>query len=43
MYQISVEHHVRHEILMRGVENWRFLCMQTEEESRRARTASRTS
>ena len=32
MYQISVEHHVRHEILMRGVENWRFLCMQTEEE-----------
>ena len=31
-YKEIVEHHVRHEILMRGVENWRFLCMQTEEE-----------
>ncbi len=32
MYQVSVEHHVRHEILMRNVANWQFLCMQTEEE-----------
>lgn len=32
MYQISVEHHVRHEILMRNAANWQFLCMQTEEE-----------
>ncbi len=32
MYQISVEHHVRHEILMRNVSNWQLLCMQTEEE-----------
>lgn len=32
MYQVSVEHHVRHEILMRRVENWRFLGIQTEEE-----------
>lgn len=32
MYQVSVEHHVRHEIVMRNVENWQFLGMQTEEE-----------
>ena len=32
MYQVSVEHHVRHEILMRNVENWKFLGIQTEEE-----------
>lgn len=32
MYQISVEHHVRHEILMRRVRNWSFYGIQTEEE-----------
>lgn len=32
MYQVSVEHHVRSEILMRGVSNWQFYGMQTEEE-----------
>lgn len=32
MYQVSIEHHVRHEVLMRNVANWQFLCMQTEEE-----------
>lgn len=32
MYQVSVEHHVRHEILLRRVKNWQFYAMQTEEE-----------
>ena len=32
MYQVSIEHHVRHEVLLRNVANWKFLCMQTEEE-----------
>lgn len=30
--QLSVEHHVRNEIIMRNVSNWRFLAIQTEEE-----------
>ena len=32
MYQVSIEHHVRHEVLLRNVANWKFFCMQTEEE-----------
>lgn len=32
IYQVSLEHHVRHEILMRNVENWSFYGIQTEEE-----------
>ncbi|MEG2501189.1 MAG: glycosyl hydrolase family 28-related protein, partial [Oscillospiraceae bacterium] len=32
MYQVSSEHHVRHEILMRNAANWSFYAMQTEEE-----------
>lgn len=32
MYQVSVEHHVRHEIVLRNVSNWKFFAIQTEEE-----------
>jgi hypothetical protein len=32
MYQVSVEHHVRHEVLLKKVSNWSFYAMQTEEE-----------
>ncbi len=32
IYQISSEHHVRHEIIMRNVSNWNFFAIQTEEE-----------
>ncbi len=32
IYQISSEHHVRHEIIMRNVKNWNFFAVQTEEE-----------
>lgn len=32
IYQISSEHHVRHEIIMRNVKNWAFYSIQTEEE-----------
>lgn len=32
MYQVSLEHHRRHELLLRNVSNWQFLCIQTEEE-----------
>ncbi|MFI3200192.1 MAG: glycosyl hydrolase family 28-related protein [Eubacteriales bacterium] len=32
IYQISSEHHVRHEIIMRNVSNWSFYAIQTEEE-----------
>lgn len=31
-YQISSEHHVRHEIQIRNAANWRFYALQTEEE-----------
>lgn len=43
MYQVSVEHHVRHEILMRNVENWKFLGIQTEEEVAESSCASHMS
>lgn len=33
MYQISSEHHVRQEILMKHVANWEFYGIQTEEEA----------
>ncbi len=32
MYQVSLEHHRRHELLLRNVSGWKFLGMQTEEE-----------
>lgn len=33
IYAMSVEHHVRSEVRMRNVSNWKIYCMQTEEES----------
>jgi hypothetical protein len=33
VYELSVEHHVRNEIVLDGVENWEFLAPQTEEEA----------
>ncbi len=35
VYQISVEHHVRNEIVLNRVSNWELLAPQTEEEYRR--------
>ncbi len=32
VYQMSSEHHVRHEIQLRNVSNWRIYALQTEEE-----------
>lgn len=32
VYQMSVEHHVRHEVQLRNVSNWRFYALQAEEE-----------
>ncbi len=32
MYQVSSEHHVRQEVVLRKVENWEFYALQTEEE-----------
>jgi sugar lactone lactonase YvrE len=32
VYQLSVEHHVRNEIVLDGVQNWEFLAPQTEQE-----------
>jgi hypothetical protein len=40
MYQMSVEHHRRVEMIMRNVRNWTFYTMQTEEVSGCERTAS---
>ena len=34
VYEISVEHHVRNEIVLNGIANWEFLAPQTEEEFR---------
>jgi hypothetical protein len=34
LYEMSVEHHVRAEIVLDGVENWEFLAPQTEQEVR---------
>ncbi|NYD89968.1 glycosyl hydrolase family 28-related protein [Sphingomonas melonis] len=34
VYQLSAEHHYRHEIVLDGVENWEFLAPQTEQEVR---------
>jgi sugar lactone lactonase YvrE len=34
LYEMSVEHHVRAEIILDGVENWEFLSPQTEQEVR---------
>ena len=31
-YQISIEHHVRNELIMRNAAHWRFYALQTEEE-----------
>lgn len=33
-YQISIEHHVRHELQVRNAAHWRFYALQTEEERR---------
>jgi hypothetical protein len=33
VYELSVEHHVRNEIVLDSVENWEFLAPQTEEEA----------
>ena len=33
VYAMSIEHHVRNEVRLRGVSNWKIYCMQTEEES----------
>jgi len=32
IYAMSIEHHVREEVRMRNVSNWKIYCMQTEEE-----------
>jgi hypothetical protein len=32
VYELSVEHHVRNEIVLDGVQNWEFLAPQTEQE-----------
>lgn len=37
MYEVSVEHHVRNEVSMRNVSNWRFYSLQLEEEVREGR------
>ncbi|MCW3847407.1 glycosyl hydrolase family 28-related protein [Sphingomonas sp. LB-2] len=34
VYELSAEHHVRHEVVLDGVENWEFLAPQTEQEQR---------
>jgi len=34
VYELSAEHHIRNEIVLDGVENWRFYAPQTEEEVR---------
>ncbi|MEZ0243561.1 MAG: SMP-30/gluconolactonase/LRE family protein, partial [Sphingomonas sp.] len=34
VYEMSAEHHVRHEIVLDNVENWEFLAPQTEQEQR---------
>ena len=33
IYAMSIEHHVRSEVRLRNVSNWKIYCMQTEEES----------
>ncbi|MBR1406950.1 MAG: SMP-30/gluconolactonase/LRE family protein, partial [Bacteroidales bacterium] len=33
IYAMSIEHHVRSEVRLRNVANWKIYCMQTEEES----------
>ncbi|MDR3525926.1 MAG: glycosyl hydrolase family 28-related protein [Rhizomicrobium sp.] len=38
-YEMSVEHHVRHEIVLDRVANWEFLAPQTEEEYRESGNA----
>jgi sugar lactone lactonase YvrE len=39
VYEISVEHHVRNEIVLNRVANWEFFAPQTEEEFRESRNA----
>ncbi len=39
VYQMSVEHHVRNEIVLHRVSNWELLAPQTEEEYRESRNA----
>ncbi|MEP7243715.1 MAG: glycosyl hydrolase family 28-related protein [Gammaproteobacteria bacterium] len=39
VYEISVEHHVRNEIVLNRVANWELLAPQTEEEYRESRNA----
>ena len=39
VYEMSVEHHVRNEIVLNRVSNWEFLAPQTEEEYRESRNA----
>jgi hypothetical protein len=39
VYQTSIEHHVRKEIVLNRVSNWEFLAPQTEEEYRESRNA----
>lgn len=39
VYEMSVEHHVRNEIVLNHVSHWEFLAPQTEEEYRESRSA----
>ena len=39
VYEISVEHHVRNEIILNRVANWELLAPQTEEEYGESRNA----
>ncbi|MDZ7723068.1 MAG: SMP-30/gluconolactonase/LRE family protein [candidate division KSB1 bacterium] len=39
IYAMSLEHHVRNEVMLRNVSNWRFFVMQMEEESAEGRHA----
>ena len=40
IYQMSVEHHNRVELVMKNVENWEFYALQTEEENPAGHTAN---
>lgn len=40
IYQMSVEHHYRVEMVLRNVENWEFYALQTEEENPAGHTAN---
>ncbi len=42
VYELSSEHHVHHEVVLRHVSNWEIYALQTEEESGKAPTARRS-